>query len=210
VSRHVVVLDMGTANIFSLASALRFLGASFEVTADPERLAAATHVILPGVGAFDPASRQLRAQGLLDPLRRFALVERRPVLGVCLGMQLLFEGSAEGDCEGTALLPGRLVRLEANGAYRVPHVGFAEVTGFTPTGLFDGLGPAAMFYFTHSFAMRERVPQTNAALCAHSEPFVAAVQRENICGVQFHPEKSQANGLRLLLNFLRLGPGVIA
>jgi imidazole glycerol-phosphate synthase subunit HisH len=206
VSRHVVVLDMGTANIFSLSSALRFLGVRFEVTADPDRVPAASHLILPGVGAFDPASRQLHAQGLLEPLRHFALMQRRPLLGVCLGMQLLFEGSEEGVYPGTALLPGRLERLTSQhgGPYRVPHVGFAPLTGFEPTGIFAGLQPGSMFYFTHSFARRDSVPDTNAAMCMHTDRFVAAVQRGNICGVQFHPEKSQANGLRLLANFLRL------
>ena len=211
-SRQVVVLDMGTANIFSLSSALRFLGAPFVVTADPDRLADASHLILPGVGAYDPASRQLHDQGLLTPLTRFALEQRRPLLGVCLGMQLLFEGSAEGECAGTGLLPGRLVRLSADAGsrHRVPHVGFAPVSGFEPTGLFDGLAPDSMFYFTHSFARADAVPGTNAAICAHATPFIAAVQRDNICGVQFHPEKSQANGLRLLANFLRLSAGTVA
>ena len=203
------MLDMGTANIFSLSSALRFLGVRFEVTSDASRIPGASHLILPGVGAFDPASRQLDGQGLLQPLRHFALSQRRPLLGVCLGMQLLFEGSAEGECAGTGLLPGRLVRLDAQagGSYRVPHVGFASVSGFTPTGLFDGLAEGSMFYFTHSFGRRDPVPETNAAMCGHTFPFVAAVQRDNICGVQFHPEKSQANGLRLLANFLRLPSG---
>ncbi len=209
---HVVVLDMGTANIFSLSSALRFLGAPFVVTADPAEVPPASHLILPGVGAFDPAAAQLRDQGLLAPLRTHALVTRKPLLGVCLGMQLLFEGSEEGEREGTGLLPGRLARLRADGhgSHRVPHVGFAPVTGFTPTGLFDGLEDGAMFYFTHSYARMEAVDDTNMARCAHAEPFVAAVQRGNICGAQFHPEKSQANGLRLLANFLRLPAGVAA
>lgn len=203
------MLDMGTANIFSLSSALRFLGVPFVVTSDARQIDGASHLILPGVGAYDPASRQLHDQGLLEPLRHFALTQRRPLLGVCLGMQLLFEGSAEGECAGTGLLPGRLERLLAStgGPYRVPHVGFAPVTGFEPVGLFDGLAPNAMFYFTHSFARCEVVPGTNAAMCKHTADFVAAVQRDNICGVQFHPEKSQANGLRLLANFLRLTAG---
>lgn len=206
---HVVVLDMGTANIFSLSSALRFLGVPFVVSAAPEAVASATHVILPGVGAFDPASRQLQAQGLLEPLRQHALVRGRPLLGVCLGMQLLFEGSDEGECVGTGLLPGRLGKLTPSpaGPYRVPHVGFAAIAGFQPTGLFDGLPQESMFYFTHSYARTGPLEAANVARCVHEVPFVAAVQHGNICGAQFHPEKSQANGLRLLANFLRLSDG---
>jgi glutamine amidotransferase len=207
VTVRVVVLEMGTANLFSLASALRFLGVPFEVTAEPAAVSGATHLVLPGVGAFDPAMRQLEAQGLVPVIRAHALERRRPMIGVCLGMQLLFEGSDEGMSPGLGLLPGRLARLQPRDRHRVPHVGFSPVHGFAPTGLFDGFADGASFYFTHSHALGTEVPGANAALCTHAAPFTAAVQAGNICGVQFHPEKSQGNGLRLLSNFVRLPAG---
>jgi imidazole glycerol-phosphate synthase subunit HisH len=209
--RDLVVVDMGTANMFSLTSALQFLGAAFDVSASPERVRRASHLILPGVGAFQPAAAQLRRDGMLDALRFACLTRECPILGVCLGMQLLFERSDEGDGDGVGLFDGGLRALSPSqsGAHRVPHVGFAPVSGFVPTGVFDGFDDDPMFYFTHSFARRESIADANAAWCAHTEPFVAAVQKRNVCGVQFHPEKSQVNGLRLLANFLRQPAGQI-
>lgn len=207
---RVVVLEMGTANLFSLASALRFLGVPFEVTAEPAAVSGATHLVLPGVGAFDPAMRQLEALGLVPAIRAHALERRRPMIGVCLGMQLLFEGSEEGALPGLGLLPGRLARLQPGAGHRVPHVGFSPVHGFAPTGLFDGFADGPSFYFTHSYALGTDVPGANAARCSHATPFTAAVQAGNVCGVQFHPEKSQGNGLRLLANFVRLPAGEAA
>lgn len=198
---------MGTANLFSLASALQFLGVPFDVSTDPAAVLAATHVILPGVGAFDAAARQLADQGLVPALREHALRRRRPLLGVCVGMQLLFSGSEEGVLPGTGLITGRLHRLAPGAGYRVPHVGFSPVHGFAPHALFEGFREGACFYFTHSYATTVEIPGANVARCTHAQPFVAALQAGNICGVQFHPEKSQANGLQLLANFLRLPPG---
>ena len=131
----------------------------------------------------------------------------RPLLGVCLGMQLLFDHSDEGVLPGIGLVAGVFKRLTPDPMRqrRVPHVGFSPIFGHRPVGLFENIGPVASFYFTHSYALSALDGADVVALCDHAQPFVAAFQRGNICGAQFHPEKSQSNGLRLLSNFLRLG-----
>jgi imidazole glycerol-phosphate synthase subunit HisH len=203
VKPNVVLVDLGIGNIRSLTAALSWLGAVHEVTTDPTVLDAASHVLLPGVGAFDAAMDRIDELGLRGPLRA-AANGGKPLLGVCLGMQLLFEESEEGAARGLGLAPGRVVRLEAarERGIKVPHVGFSPVYGHRSEGLFDGLGPIADFYFTHSYAAREISDDANAGFCDHACPFLAAFERGNLCGVQFHPEKSQSTGLALLSNFL--------
>jgi glutamine amidotransferase len=203
---NVLVLDLGLGNIRSLTSALTFLGARHEVSADPAACAGASHLILPGVGAFDAAMTKIKEIGLAAPLLHEVRDNRKPLLGVCLGMQLLCEGSDEGVLPGLGLMPGHFRKLEADAGLRrkVPHVGFSAIRGYQHTGLFQGLEEPAHFYFTHSFALSPDGLDCNVGLCDHAKPFVAAFQRENICGAQFHPEKSQAAGLRLLSNFLEL------
>ena len=193
-------------NIRSLTSALTYLGAPHVVTREPDALETATHVVLPGVGAFDTAMRVMASLALVDPLRTHAIRQRRPLLGVCLGMQLLCECSEEGSLPGLGLMPGRFVKLFSSPGSRrkVPHVGFSPVYGYCETGLFKGLGQRAHFYFTHSYALAALDGDCNIALCDHTQSFVAAFQRSNICGAQFHPEKSQSAGLRLISNFLEL------
>lgn len=203
---NVVVVDLGVGNIRSLTSALTYLGATHVVTADPAVLEGASHVILPGVGAFDAAMKVLRAGAMGDAIHHHATALRRPLLGVCLGMQLLFEGSEEGEIAGLGLMEGQFVRLsaEAGGTRKVPHVGFSSVYGFDDVALFRGFEPRPYFYFTHSYALPDVPRDVNTALCDHARPFVAAFQRDNLCGAQFHPEKSQSAGLRLIANFLEL------
>ncbi len=203
---NVLVIDLGFSNIRSLTSALTYLGVSHVVTANPAAIESATHVILPGVGAFDIAMQMVAKLSLLEPLQRYAVEKKLPLLGVCLGMQLLFEGSEEGCLPGLALMPGRFLRLTSNphSHQKVPHVGFSSVYGYQETGLFKGLGQKSDFYFTHSYALPTLDQDCNIAICDHTQPFVAAFQNENICGVQFHPEKSQSTGLRLISNFLEL------
>ena len=142
----------------------------------------------------------------MTPLQDFARAKSMPMLGVCLGMQLLCESSEEGCLPGLGLIPGRFVRLEPNAGkgVKVPHVGFSSVYGYAQTGLFKELGPKSHYYFTHSYALPALQGGCNVAHCDHSTPFVAAFQKENICGAQFHPEKSQSAGLRLMSNFLEL------
>lgn len=208
---HVVVLDLGTSNVRSLSAALAFLGARHSVVTDPAMIATATHVVLPGVGAWDAAVHALDASGARAALA--AHVRRgRPLLGICLGMQLLFEASEEGTRPGLGLLPGRLRRLvaDAHAGHAVPHARFAPVHGQAGRGLFEGLGDAPCFYFTHSYALHALEDEGETAWCHHAAPFVAAFARGPLCGAQFHPEKSQGTGLRFLANFLARGAAEVA
>ena len=202
---HIVVLDLGTSNVRSLTAALTWLGAPHTVATEGSALEAATHVLLPGVGAWDAAMLRIAEARLRGPIVHHVQVRRRPLLGICLGMQLLFEASDEGALPGLGLLSGRFRQLVPDTArgHAVPHARFARVGGFVETGLFAGLGADPCFYFTHSFALPELDGAGDTAWCRHSEPFVAAFTRGLLSGVQFHPEKSQGAGLRLLANFLR-------
>ena len=202
---NIQVIDLGIGNIRSLTSALGFLGVGAVVTSDPATLGAATHVILPGVGAFDAAMESMIRLEFVGPLRTHVLERGAPIIGVCLGMQLLLEGSDEGQIPGLGLVAGRCAKLIADPARhrKVPHVGFASVYGQRDDGLFADIATPSEFYFTHSFAMHEANDlRVNVAWSNHSRPFIAGFQRENVCGVQFHPEKSQSTGLRLLGKFL--------
>lgn len=202
----VVVVDLGVGNLHSLSSALKFLRADHVVTSSREEIPEATHLILPGVGAFDAAMQVLNARRLLAPIVEHARDRQKPLLGVCLGMQILAEGSDEGDLPGLGLVPGRFTKLTPTPAKRlkVPHVGFSRVYGMEAAGLFQGLGTSAEFYFTHSYCLMTVPPRGAIGYCDHSLPFIAAFQIGKLCGAQFHPEKSQSNGLRLLSNFLDL------
>ena len=204
---QVLVIDLGIGNIRSLTSALSFLGASHVVSGEASALAQATHAILPGVGAFDAAMEAIGERSMMAPLRDDASERGMPLLGVCLGMQLLCEGSDEGSLPGLGLAPGRCIRLEPDPSIgrKVPHVGFSQVDGYQEEGLFNELGSRSDFYFTHSYALPALEDGSNVGLCGHGKPFVAAFQSGKICGAQFHPEKSQSAGLRLLSNFLDLG-----
>lgn len=199
------VVDHGVGNIGSLASALRFLGATFEVTNDPASLRASSAVILPGVGAFQAAAERLDALGLREPLCA-RVTDGLPILGVCLGMQLLFAGSEEGPGDGLGLLTGRCERLGATPGAKVPHVGFDTVSYPEGTWLREELGAEADYYFTHSYAVRT----TDAAAvgrCGYDGGLVAVVEDWPVLGAQFHPEKSQTSGLKLLLAFVRRATG---
>lgn len=201
----VVVIDMGMGNIRSLVSALSFLGVDHLVSESADSLDDSTHIILPGVGAYDAAMGKLGDLSMIDPIRTHVLKRCKPILGICLGMQLMCSSSEEGQLPGLELVGGRFVRLKPNlkCEYKVPHVGFSEVRGYEPKGLFEGLGETSFFYFTHSFALAEtQDAQFNSGYCEHTREFVAAFQHDVISAVQFHPEKSQSSGLRVLHNFL--------
>lgn len=193
-----VIIDSGGANLASLQFALERLGARAVVTSDARAIAAAPRVLLPGVGSAADAMQRLRRSGLAELLPTL----RQPVLGICLGMQLLFERSAEGTTACLGVLPGSVRRLEAAPGRPVPHMGWNQLTDSREDLLLAGIEPGEYFYFVHSYA----VPTSEVTLAAvhYGEPVSAAVRRGNFWGTQFHPERSASAGARLLGNFLRL------
>lgn len=194
----VVLIDWGGGNIGSVRYALERLGARAVLSADPDTIAAANRVILPGVGAAAPAMARLRTLGLVEPIRRL----RQPLLGICLGMQLLYESSAEGDVECLGLLPGRIARLQPTPEVRVPHMGWNRLQHREATALLDGIDDGAHAYFVHGYAAP--VSADTLATTTHGDTFAAVVGRDGCFGAQFHPERSAAIGSRLLANFLAM------
>ncbi len=196
------VVDLGVGNLASLSSALRFLGADFEVSSEVEAVASARTIVLPGVGAFDAAVSQLDALGLRAPILE-RISSGVPTLGVCLGMQLLHGSSEEGERPGLAVLSGRVERLGRVASSKVPHVGFDAVHADPGTWLERALGETPDFYFTHSFAATETPAGAALGRCDYDGGFIAVVERWPVVGVQFHPEKSQSSGLAFLAAFIR-------
>lgn len=195
---RVLVVDSGVANIGSVCYALERLGADIELSADPAAVDAAERLILPGVGAAGSAMRTLRQRGLVEPLR----ANTRPLLGICLGMQLLFEESDEGSepvaCLG--LIPGHIRKLRPAVGARIPHMGWNTLQARRPSPLLEGIGAGDQVYFVHSFAAD--VDDSCIAACDHGSAFAAVVQRGCVAGAQFHPERSGRVGARILQNFL--------
>ena len=192
----VVLIDAGGANIGSVRYAFERLGAIVRFSADREEILSADRVVLPGVGAAAAGMARLRELGLVECVRAL----RQPLLGVCLGMQLLFESSDEGDVRTLGLLPGRVRRLAGSPALRVPHMGWNALQRVRPDALLDGIVDGEAAYFVHGYAAP--VTDDTLAACEHGESFAAVVRRGNVMGAQFHPERSAAIGARFLRNFL--------
>lgn len=197
-SVDVVIIDSGGANLASLQFALERLGARSAVSAEPATIAAAPRVLLPGVGSAGDAMRRLCAAGV----DRVLPALRQPVLGICLGMQLLFERSAEGPTETLGVFPGSVGRLVPAPGRPVPHMGWNTLELRRPDPLLHGIAAGEHFYFVHSFAAQPS--PTTIATAQYGDALVAVAGRDNFRGVQFHPERSGAAGARLLANFLRL------
>lgn len=193
----VAVIKLGVGNTASMLFALERLGARAVLTDDPARVAEAERVILPGVGAAAYGARVLRDRGLDAALRAFT----RPLLGVCLGQQLLFERSEEGDAEGLGLLPGNVTALPNSRAWPSPHMGWSKLNVRRAHPLLDGVADAYV-YFVHSFACP--VDERTVACVEHGRSFAAVTARGNVLGCQFHPERSGPVGARVLANFMAL------
>ncbi len=191
-----VIIDSGGANLASLQFALERLGATATVSSDARTISAAPRVLLPGVGSAADAMQRLHRSGIAQLLPQL----RQPVLGICLGMQLLFERSAEGTTECLGLLPGTVRRLEAAPGRPVPHMGWNLLHQSRPDPLLAGIASGDYFYFVHSYAVP--ASQVTLACVTYGEPVSAVVRRGNFWGTQFHPERSASPGARLLANFL--------
>jgi glutamine amidotransferase len=198
----IAVVDYGAGNLVSIHQALTSVGADVRIAADAPALAGVDAVIVPGVGAAAPAMARLERQGLVDPIAAW-LAADRPFLGICLGLQLLFEGSDEDGAVTLGVLPGRTRRLRD--APTLPHIGWNQVARTYPHPVFDRIDDGADFYFVHSYA--GDLPDGHCDVAAHTThgaTFVSAVARGSMVGVQFHPERSGADGLQLLANFVGL------
>ena len=197
----VALVDYGMGNRRSVEKALEHVGARVARTDDRGVIASADAIVLPGVGALPEAMRRLAALGLVEPIRERAAAGV-PLLGICLGMQLLFDSSDEHEgAAGLGLLPGTVTRLRAPGL-KVPHIGWNTVTFSRPSALTEGLGESAAFYHVHTYACRPQEESDVVARGEYGERFVSIVERGNVMGAQFHPEKSSLDGLALLRNFV--------
>ncbi|MBA2656281.1 MAG: imidazole glycerol phosphate synthase subunit HisH [Tatlockia sp.] len=196
----IAIIDVTGNNLKSLAIAIQKLGYDCQLTHEVNDLQKASHVILPGVGAAPPAMQALTEYELIEPLRRLT----KPLLGICLGMQLMFERSEEGEIACLNLIPGKIEHLPQIIDYPVPHMGWSKLQWSKPTALSEGLESQDYFYFVHSYALLSTTAST-LATCEYSTNFSAIVQHENKYGMQFHPEKSAEVGLKLLNNFLKQG-----
>lgn len=195
------IVDYGAGNLASVRNALERAGCDAEVCADATRADAFDRLILPGVGSFRAAMTTLDRTGWTDALKAYA-ASGRPLLGICLGMQLLFGiGEEHGPTEGLGLVPGRVVRFEPEPPLRVPHVGWNGLVRIARHPLFAGVKPQVDFYFVHSYHCVPDDADNVIATCDFGGEFVASVARGNVAGMQFHPEKSQPAGVKILENF---------
>ena len=229
----IAIIDYGIGNLRSMEKALGAVGADVIRTDDPKAILAADKVVLPGVGAFGACAAEIRRREGLEETIRSVVDDGRPFLGVCVGMQLLFDvGEEMGEHRGLGIIPGRVVRLDAaaamasaalsgtsaagphgshgsagepwHGALKIPHMGWNTLHPTRSDKLLEGIHDPAYFYFVHSYVSVPEEEADTLATCRYGIEFAAAVHRNNVYGVQFHPEKSQQNGLRILKNFAEL------
>jgi glutamine amidotransferase len=200
----IAIIDYQMGNLRSVQKGFERVGFEAEITSDPQRLAAAEKVVLPGVGAFGDAMAELRTRGLVEPIREL-IAAGKPFLGICLGLQLLFDvGYEGGEHAGLGVLRGKVVRFDLPPGFKVPHMGWNQGRFVRPAPVLDGLQDGTHFYFVHSYYV---VPEDSSLLAietTYGHPFCAMIWRDNLFATQFHPEKSQSDGLRLLRNFAKL------
>lgn len=203
--KQITVVDYGMGNLWSVVSALDFLGIDIVISSNPAEIINAEALLLPGVGSFRLAMQALIEKNLDEAIKEAVQIKQRKIFGICLGFQMLAESSAEdGATAGLGFIPTNVERFgvqELKGR-RLPHIGFNPVRLPDSSSLFDGFEGAQDFYFVHSYRLSMQVLPGKKAICNYGADFLAAYEHENVFGTQFHPEKSQTNGLRLLANFL--------
>jgi imidazole glycerol-phosphate synthase subunit HisH len=203
---ELILIDAGTGNLRSVQKALEAVGADVMCTSDPQKVIEGRRLVLPGVGAFGDFMSGLRERGLEDAVKR-VIARGVPMLGICVGMQALFDvGEEMAEYEGLGFLPGRVVRFADSLDVKVPHTGWNQLEFRKEAQLFNGIRPGAHVYFNHSYYCRAEDPSDVTATVEYGLRYACSVQRENLFGVQFHPEKSQAVGLQILKNYLEVEP----
>lgn len=204
----IAIVDYGMGNVKSLYNAVDFLGHGVAITKNPKIIDSATHIILPGVGAFGDAMCKLKNENLIKILENQVLVKGKPFLGICLGMQLLAKGSQEhGFNPGLGWIEADVVKFSfKDNSLKIPHVGWNEITIHQESPLYRHLNGNCTFYFVHSYHMDCKDSNDITATCNYGYGFTASIKKNNILGTQFHPEKSQDNGMQLLRNFLDWNP----
>jgi len=203
--KKIVVVDYGMGNLWSVISALDFLGADSIISSNPAEITKADAILLPGVGSFRLAMETLVNTNLNEAIKEAVQIKQRKILGICLGFQMLAESSTEdGMTAGLGFIPTPVERFSVQELERrkLPHIGFNRVRLPNLPSLFDGFKTEEDFYFVHSYRLLAQALPGKKAICNYGTDFLAAYEHENVFGVQFHPEKSQTNGLRLLANFL--------
>lgn len=205
----IAIVDYGMGNVQSVYNGLDYLGQDAVITADSKVLDEASHLILPGVGAFGDAVNNLRERGLVEVLEEQVFRKGKPILGICLGLQLMAKSSQEhGDHQGLGWLDANVIKFQSDGAnLKIPHMGWNDITPQLKHPLFANLKEGQFtFYFVHSFHIVCNDANNIAATCDHGYPFTAAICKDNIFATQFHPEKSQDNGIQILDNFINWRP----
>lgn len=202
----VVIIDYDMGNVRSVAKAIELLGEDVKISKDKVTIENATHLILPGVGAFKDGMKNLEKFGLVDVLNKVVLEEKKPILGICLGMQLMAQTSEEfGHYEGLGWLDANVIAFDdQGGTLKVPHVGWNDISYKKESPIYKGVKEGTDFYFVHSFHMVCKDKDDVTATCEYGSEIVASIQKENVFATQFHPEKSQYTGLKLLENFLEV------
>ena len=204
--KEVVIIDYGMGNLWSVDSAIKYLGYSAKISADPSIISAAESLILPGVGSFRRAMKTIREQSIDKAIFNSLQNPKAKILGICLGLHLLGASSTEdGFTDGLGLVQNEVKKLTSSNEMpiKIPHVGFNRTEQPKNSKLFDQISADAAFYFVHSYAMQTLNDSSKYATTAHGQKFVSAIESGQVFGTQFHPEKSQKNGLRVLENFLR-------
>lgn len=198
----VCILDYGSGNVKSVFNLFSAIAKHVVISNDPVEIKQATHIILPGVGAFGAAMRKIHEKIPVDILKQVVMIEKKPFMGICVGMQVLATHGMEfGECPGLGWIGGVVEKINSKNL-PLPHIGWNNISSKQDSPLLNGLGDDADFYFVHSYAFRPDNEQYRLATTSYGEEFCSVIQRENIYGVQFHPEKSQRTGIKLAKNFL--------
>jgi len=200
----IAIVDYGIGNLASIRNIIQHVGGEADVTGDKEIIEAASGVVIPGVGSFDACVTALRRSGLLSVIERQAFVSQVPILGICVGMQMMAISSEEGNEPGLGWFDARVQRLTPGGSLKVPHMGWGAISAREDSILLGSADPNQRFYFAHSYHMVCGQESDIDALARYGDPFTAAIAKDNLFGVQFHPEKSHQHGMRLFENYLRI------